>query len=126
MDTPHPALAALADPTRYRLLKLLLERDLCVGALARELEISAPAVSQHLKKLKESGLVTGQKRGYWTHYAVDRETLLLVANQIESLAGVLRNDGLECQRRDAMGNCCCTKAVSWPRLNDFRKGEENE
>jgi len=66
---------AIGDDTRLKIMKLLLENDLCVGALARMLEISKPAVSQHLKVLREAGLVKGDKRGYWTHYEVNRSSL---------------------------------------------------
>lgn len=50
-------LAALADPHRRRAVRLLAERPRAAGELARELEISAPAMSRHLKTLRASGLV---------------------------------------------------------------------
>ena len=65
----------LADETRFKLVKLLLTHDLCVGALAKHLSISEAAVSQHMKCLREAGLVKGEKRGYWTHYMVEKDKL---------------------------------------------------
>ncbi|MEW5684428.1 MAG: metalloregulator ArsR/SmtB family transcription factor [Pseudomonadota bacterium] len=50
-------LAALADPHRRRVVDLLAERPRAAGELARELELSAPAMSRHLKTLRASGLV---------------------------------------------------------------------
>jgi len=50
-------LAALADPQRRRAIELLGERPLASGELARALELSAPAMSRHLRVLRESGLV---------------------------------------------------------------------
>lgn len=50
-------LAALADPYRRRAVDLLAERPRAAGELARELEISAPAMSRHLRTLRASGLV---------------------------------------------------------------------
>ena len=50
-------LAALADPHRRRVVDLLSERPRAAGDLARELELSPPAMSRHLKTLRESGLV---------------------------------------------------------------------
>ncbi len=50
-------LAALADPCRRRAVELLAERPRASGELARDLEISAPAMSRHLKTLRASGLV---------------------------------------------------------------------
>jgi ArsR family transcriptional regulator len=75
MDQLLPLLKALADETRFRLVGLLLSHDLCVGALACRLRISNAAVSQHLRVLRQVGLVRGEKRGYWTHYAVDRDQI---------------------------------------------------
>jgi DNA-binding transcriptional ArsR family regulator len=56
-------LAVLADPTRRLLLDLLRHKPLPVGELARELPVSRPAVSQHLKILKEAQLVREHRRG---------------------------------------------------------------
>lgn len=63
-------LKALADEKRLKILDVLLKKDYCVKALARELDLSESAVSQHLKKLREAGLVVGEKKGYWVHYVV--------------------------------------------------------
>ncbi len=51
----------LSDETRFNLVRLLLTHDFCVGALAHRLGISEAAVSQHLKSLREAGLVKGEK-----------------------------------------------------------------
>src|ERR1700728_60635 len=56
-------LAVLADPTRRSLLELLRDKPLPVGELARRMPVSRPAVSQHLKVLKEAQLVREQRRG---------------------------------------------------------------
>jgi DNA-binding transcriptional ArsR family regulator len=56
-------LAVLADPTRRSLLELLRDKPLPVGDLARRMPVSRPAVSQHLKVLKEAQLVREQRRG---------------------------------------------------------------
>ncbi|RJQ55507.1 MAG: ArsR family transcriptional regulator [Desulfobacteraceae bacterium] len=77
---------ALADPTRLKLVDLLLSHDLCVGALAGRLGISKPAVSQHLQILRKAGLVKGEKRGYWTHYSVEREILYRLSAEIREKA----------------------------------------
>lgn len=69
-----------------KILLMLLNRDLCVGALATNLGISEPAVSQHLRILREAGLVRGEKRGYWTHYAVERQAIVQIAEELITLA----------------------------------------
>ena len=80
------SLKALADDNRLRILQLLLNTDLCGGALAKHLGISKPAVSQHLRILRKAGFVKGEKRGYWTHYMVDREALSRIARELNELA----------------------------------------
>lgn len=79
-------LKSLSDKTRYDLIKLLLGHSYCVGALAKRLNISESAVSQHLKILREAGLVKGEKRGYYTHYYVDRDLLKEAAKEIIDLS----------------------------------------
>lgn len=64
------ALAALADPTRRDILERLVQRPQAVGELAASLPISRPAVSQHLKLLKGSGLVTDRAEGTRRVYRV--------------------------------------------------------
>ena len=79
-------LKALADETRLKLVHLLLDQDLCGKALAQHLGISEAAVSQHLKMLREAGLVEGEKRGYWTHYVVDRQALGRISMALHDLS----------------------------------------
>jgi DNA-binding transcriptional ArsR family regulator len=55
--------AALADPTRRELFERIVDRPRTVGALAAGLPVSRPAVSQHLKVLKDAGLVIDEARG---------------------------------------------------------------
>ena len=63
---------ALADANRLRLLRLLARRGLCVTAAARELGLSQPLVSQHLRVLRQAGLIQGERRGRRVHYHIDR------------------------------------------------------
>jgi len=63
--------AALADPTRRSLFERLGEEPRTVGALAAEFPVSRPAVSQHLKVLKEAGLVADEARGTSRIYRID-------------------------------------------------------
>jgi len=57
------SLAALADPTRRRIVELLAERDRTAGELVEEFDVSAPAISQHLNVLREAGLVVTRAEG---------------------------------------------------------------
>ncbi len=76
---------ALSDETRLKILDLLLNYDFCVGALSRQIGVSEAAVSQHLRVLRKAGLVSGEKRGYYTHYDVNRE---LVGEAAKTLHGI--------------------------------------
>ncbi|GAB6137726.1 ArsR/SmtB family transcription factor [Halanaerobaculum tunisiense] len=82
-------LKAIADTTRLKLLALLLKQDYCVTALAKELDISESAVSQHLKKLREAGLVVGIKKGYWVHYSAKEEKINQLASKLEDLSSLV-------------------------------------
>jgi DNA-binding transcriptional ArsR family regulator len=64
-------LAALGDPTRRTIFERVAERPRAVVELARELPVSRPAVSQHLKVLKDAGLVIDRPEGNRRIYAVD-------------------------------------------------------
>ena len=66
---------ALSDPTRFKIFLLLNSRILCVNGIVNFLQISQPAVSQHLKILREAGLVKVEKKGYWVHYSSDKERI---------------------------------------------------
>ena len=68
---------ALSDPTRLRLVSLLVEHNgaLCVNALADNLGVSQSAVSQHLRILRQAGLVKGDRRGYYVHYLLNQDKL---------------------------------------------------
>jgi DNA-binding transcriptional ArsR family regulator len=65
------AFSALADPTRRRVFERLAPGPLPVGEIARGLPVSRPAVSQHLKVLKDAGLVTDRAEGTRRVYAID-------------------------------------------------------
>jgi DNA-binding transcriptional ArsR family regulator len=63
--------AALADPTRRSIFERLARRPRSVGELAEMLPVSRPAVSQHLKVLRDAGLVEMRSEGARNHYAVN-------------------------------------------------------
>lgn len=57
------SLAAIADPTRRRIVELLAQRDRTAGELVKEFDLSAPAISQHLNVLRQAGLVVTRAEG---------------------------------------------------------------
>lgn len=84
-------LKALGEPMRLKIFQALLERKHCVRSLSKKFGVSESAISQHMKVMKEAGLVYGEKFGYHTHYlplqeAVDFLTLQFQKMQSASLA----------------------------------------
>ena len=73
--SPVDQFAALADPTRCRVVELLSGKARPVHELAAAFEISRPAISRHLRVLKEAGLVKEEKRGRENVYALQRTRL---------------------------------------------------
>jgi DNA-binding transcriptional ArsR family regulator len=78
---------ALADPTRRAILALLAGGERSVGGLARELPISRPAVSRHLRLLREAGLVEEQPRGTQRIYRLHEAGLEAVRSYLEEVWG---------------------------------------
>jgi DNA-binding transcriptional ArsR family regulator len=78
------AMDALGDGTRREILERLRKGPLAVGELAAELPVSRPAVSQHLRVLKEAGLVTERRNGTRRLYRVDTDGLAEVRDYLES------------------------------------------
>jgi DNA-binding transcriptional ArsR family regulator len=97
------ALAALADPTRRRIVELLAERDRDVGELVASFPISQPAVSRHLRVLREHGLVRVRKDGQRRIYSLDPAPLAELDEWLARTRGFWLNrlDALETDlRRD--------------------------
>jgi DNA-binding transcriptional ArsR family regulator len=74
---------ALGDPTRRAIFKRIAERPRAVGELAEELPVSRPAVSQHLKVLKDARLVIDRREGNRRIYRVDSEGLAALRADLE-------------------------------------------
>jgi len=68
-------LKALGEPTRLSIFQQLLIRKHCVRSLSRKLGITESAVSQHMKVLKEAGLVYGERFGHHIHYLPKQDSL---------------------------------------------------
>ena len=83
MTNQGAVLTALADPTRREIFERLARSPGAVGELARELPVSRPAVSQHLKILKSAGLVTDRAAGTRRVYSVDPTGLAAIRDYFE-------------------------------------------
>jgi DNA-binding transcriptional ArsR family regulator len=77
--------AALADPTRRQIIEALAQGPLSSGEIAGRFEISAPAISQHLKALRVARLVRVRVEAQWRIYELDRQGIDGLLEWIQSL-----------------------------------------
>ena len=83
---------ALAHPARVRIMRLLLAHDACYcGQLVEELSLAQATVSQHLKVLKDAGLIVGEIEGLRTCYCASRERL----TELHELVRGILDDAVE-------------------------------
>lgn len=93
---------ALGDPTRLRILRILAsnpEQKVCVGCIAERLGISQPAVSQHLKVLKNVGLAEPNREGFRVHYAINSEALAAFQRDWQALS-TLATEKCSCSEKE--------------------------
>jgi DNA-binding transcriptional ArsR family regulator len=83
MTYQTPGWTALGDPTRRAIFERLADRPRAVGELARELPVSRPAVSQHLKVLKDAGLVVDRRAGNRRIYQLDLDGIGALRAQLD-------------------------------------------
>lgn len=81
-------LKAVADANRLKILACLKKGEVCVCDFTNVLGISQPAVSQHLRKLKEADIIAERKVGTWKHYRI-------AENQTPLMQGILNSIQLE-------------------------------
>ena len=109
----HSVLAALADPTRIRILGLLAKGEVCVCHLHDALRIPQPKASRHLAYLRRAGVVVADKRGLWVHYRLADAnsgaagTLLSAVRSIVSKLDVVKRDSERLER----ALCCAPEAA---------------
>lgn len=97
---------AAGDGTRLQILQQIAGGPVCICDLTPLVGLTQPAVSQHLKRLKEAGMVTGEKEGRWTYWSLE-ETHPLHGVLVDLLSRLPAPErtvaGLE---KDGMKGCC--------------------
>lgn len=96
-------LKLLGDKTRLTMLTLLKEREWCVCEFVDIFDMSQPAISQHLRKLKSQGIVNEARRGQWVYYSLnvdDKPYIQAVLNEMPGSQEVLSSMNKEV-------NCNC-------------------
>jgi ArsR family transcriptional regulator len=87
-------LKSLGDSTRFNIIKLLASsgNKLCVNVIHNKLKVTQPVVSQHLRVLKNTGIVTCQKMGNHIHYSIDLKKLDFIIKEISGLMNIGSQD----------------------------------
>ena len=117
MEDSVKVFKALSDETRLKILLIISKRTICQKGISRHLGISESAVSQHIKVLKESGIVTGIKQGYSVIYVINDDCFkevkffLKMINDIEDDT-FIDKEKLDAIRLNSCANCksnkkCC-------------------
>jgi DNA-binding transcriptional ArsR family regulator len=87
MNTQVRFFSALSSEPRMKILKLLKEHPQCVNVIVRRLGMGQSAVSQHLRVLREAGLVKALKRGAWMHYELNAAAIEAQGKALADLFG---------------------------------------
>ncbi|HWO96850.1 metalloregulator ArsR/SmtB family transcription factor [Fictibacillus sp. Mic-4] len=94
LDKVAQVLKLLGDKTRLTMVAILNHRECCVCEFLEVFTMSQPSISQHLRKLKDAGLLNEEKRGQWVYYSINTESelyelvedlLQYVPDQVEQL-----------------------------------------
>lgn len=90
-DTLAALAKALAHPARVRILRILARQETCItGDVVAELDLAQSTVSEHLRILRETGLVQGEIEGPRTHYCINPSALATLGNGITDLTATTR------------------------------------
>jgi ArsR family transcriptional regulator, arsenate/arsenite/antimonite-responsive transcriptional repressor len=99
--------AALADPTRLRLLNLMDGREVCVCYFVEILKQGQPKISRHLAYLRNAGIVSARREGKWMHYSMERPNDAGAAAILEATLRSLKADREMQRDLETLGKACC-------------------
>jgi ArsR family transcriptional regulator len=99
--------AALADPTRLRLLHLMDGSEVCVCYFVEILGQSQPKISRHLAYLRNAGVVSARREGKWMHYRIEQPQDPGAAEVLEATLKSLRSDPRMEADRVRLSQACC-------------------
>lgn len=105
IDAAASVFKALGDPTRLRLLCLLLDGERCVCELTDAVEEAQPKISRHLAALRKAGLVATRRDGLWIHYRLAEPTHPLMAQLRDCLTSCRGVPDVK-QDLQRMNQCC--------------------
>ena len=99
--------AALADPTRLRLLNLMNGREVCVCYFVEILKQGQPKISRHLAYLRNAGIVTARRDGKWMHYSIERPANAEAAAILDASLGSFKANKEMQNDLARLGQACC-------------------
>ncbi|WP_263367168.1 ArsR/SmtB family transcription factor [Edaphobacter bradus] len=102
--------AALADPTRLRLLNLMRGREVCVCYFVEILEQSQPKISRHLAYLRRAGIVNARRDGKWMHYRMVRPGDVAAASILDAVLASLEQEAVMQGDEARLSRACCQPA----------------
>ena len=99
--------AALADPTRLRLLNLMNGREVCVCYFVEILKQGQPKISRHLAYLRRAGIVEARREGKWMHYRIERPADTRAASILDAALKSFDTDRSMQTDLARLGQACC-------------------
>jgi len=99
--------AALADPTRLRLLNLMNGREVCVCYFVEILKQGQPKISRHLAYLRNAGIVSARREGKWMHYSMARPDDAGACTILDAILLSFRSDRAMVSDLARLGKACC-------------------
>jgi ArsR family transcriptional regulator, arsenate/arsenite/antimonite-responsive transcriptional repressor len=113
------ALRALADPTRLRILALLVGSEVCVCHIHEALSVPQPTASRHLAYLRRVGLVDARREGLWVYYRLATahdDVLRTVVETVTHCVGHVETVARDRKRLEGATGCCDSQAATQPAL----------
>ena len=104
LDALTTVYAALADPTRLRILSLLGEDEICVCHIHASLDVPQPTASRHLAYLRKSGLVEARREGVWMHYRLAAQENPVVAAVLKAALHALTHTDISARDERRLQN----------------------
>jgi ArsR family transcriptional regulator len=99
--------AALADPTRLRLLNIMNDREVCVCYFVEILKQGQPKISRHLAYLRRAGIVKARREGKWMHYRIERPDDTRAAAVLDATLKSFETDRNLKADLVRLGQACC-------------------
>lgn len=99
--------AALADPTRLRLLNLMNGQEVCVCYFVEILKQAQPKISRHLAYLRNAGIVSARREGKWMHYSIEPPRNAVAASILDAALTALKADRNMQADLERLGRACC-------------------